>query len=85
MENNNDLLLLRKKICGLHRLTLRIIEEIELERQKPNPNQQLIIEKQMKLEYVIVQLYNQIINGTIYTHPTPFQIEILGDEDWCMR
>lgn len=63
---------------------MRILEEIRTEREKENPDYNIIIDKQMKLEYVIVQLYNQIINGTFYVQPTPFQIEILGDEDWCM-
>lgn len=81
---NEDLVLVKKKICGLHRLSMRILEEIRTEREKENPDYNIIIDKQMKLEYVIVQLYNQIINGTFYVQPTPFQIEILGDEDWCM-
>ena len=80
----NDLLIVRKKVCGLHRFMLKTIEELEELRKNEHQNSDAISEKEMKLEYAVLYLSNQILNRRFWTDSTPFDIQILGDEDYCM-
>ena len=80
----NELLTVRRKICGLHRLMLRILGEIEQLRLNYPATIPQINDKEMELEYAIILLHQQIMNSVFWVENAPYSIEILGDEDYCM-